>query len=412
MPSPAVPPRPAPHSLPPAAPTIAIVLLSVAAFASAANMRVIDPLLVQLSASFGVTVGAASIAATAFLFANGVFVLVHGPFGDRYGKMPVVAIACIGAALCCMLSAASASLGMLTLARFLTGVTGSAIIPLAIAWVGDNVSYEKRQATLARFLTGQTLGLMTGSALGGALGDWLGWRSVFWVLAAIYILAGGALFAVMRARPDIARPGERAAGSMIGQMVRVIRRPWALTVILVVALEGGVFWGAFTFVGADLHQRFNLGFAAIGLAVAAFGAGGFLYVMAAPHLVRILGERGLCTWGGTGLGIAFAAMALAPTAEVEFAAIVLSGVSFYMFHNTLQTNGTQMAPEARGAGMALFALCLFVGQAIGVPIAAPIVDRWGAPPVFWAAAIVLPLLAFWFSAAIGRRAQLTGETRA
>ena len=68
----------------------------------------------------------------------------------------------------------------------------------------------------------------------------------------------------------------------------------------------------------------------------------------------------------------FAAMALAPTAEVEFAAIVLSGVSFYMFHNTLQTNGTQMAPEARGAGMALFALCLFLGQAIGVPIAAPI----------------------------------------
>ena len=412
MPSPAVPTRPAPHSLPPAAPTIAIVLLSVAAFASAANMRVIDPLLVQLSASFGVTVGAASIAATAFLFANGVFVLVHGPFGDRYGKMPVVAIACIGAALCCMLSAVSASLGMLTLARFLTGVTGSAIIPLAIAWVGDNVSYEKRQATLARFLTGQTLGLMTGSALGGALGDWLGWRSVFWVLAAIYILAGGALFAVMRARPDIARPGERAAGSMIGQMVRVIRRPWALTVILVVALEGGVFWGAFTFVGADLHQRFDLGFAAIGLAVAAFGAGGFLYVMAAPHLVRILGERGLCTWGGAGLGIAFAAMALAPTAEVEFAAIVLSGVSFYMFHNTLQTHGTQMAPEARGSALALFALCLFVGQAIGVPIAAPIVDRWGAPPVFWAAAIVLPLLAFWFSAAIGRRAQLTGETRA
>lgn len=411
MPSPAAPARPSPASLPPAAPTIAIVLLSVAAFASAANMRVIDPLLVQLSASFGVTVGAASIAATAFLFANGVFVLVHGPFGDRYGKMPVVAIACIGAALCCMLSAVSASLGMLTLARFLTGVTGSAIIPLAIAWVGDNVSYEKRQATLARFLTGQTLGLMTGSALGGAIGDWLGWRSVFWVLAAIYILAGVALFAVMRARPDIARPGERAAGSMIGQMVRVLKRPWAMTVILVVALEGGVFWGAFTFVGADLHQRFDLGFAAIGLAVAAFGAGGFLYVMVAHHLVRILGERGLCTWGGTGLGIAFAAMALAPTAEVEFAAIVLSGVSFYMFHNTLQTNGTQMAPEARGAGMALFALCLFVGQAIGVPIAAPIVDRWGAPPVFWAAAIVLPLLAFWFSAAIGRRAQLTGETR-
>lgn len=407
MSPPAAPPRPPPATVP----TLAIVLLSVAAFASAANMRVIDPLLVQLAASFGVTVGEASIAATVFLFANGVFVLVHGPFGDRYGKMPVVAIACIGAAGCCTISALAGSLGMLTLARFLTGVASSAIIPLAMAWVGDNVSYERRQATLARFLTGQTLGLMTGTALGGALGDWLGWRSVFWVLAAVYLVAGGALFAVMRARPDVARPGARAAGSMIGQMVRVLGRPWALTVIAVVALEGGVFWGTFTFVGADLYQRFGLGYAAIGLAVAAFGAGGFLYVMVAHRLVRRLGERGLCTWGGTGLGVAFAIMALAPSAEVEFAAIVLAGVSFYMLHNTLQVHGTQMAPEARGAGMALFALCLFVGQAIGVPIAAPIVDRWGAPPIFWAAAIFLPLLAFWFSAAIGRRAQFSGDTR-
>jgi YNFM family putative membrane transporter len=35
--------------------------------------------------------------------------------------------------------------------------------------------------------------------------------------------------------------------------------------------------------------------------------------------------------------------------------------------------------------------------------AAPIVDRWGAPPVFWAAAIVLPVLALWFAATPRRR---------
>src|SRR5258707_13359792 len=113
----------------PEAPRFAIALLSVAAFASAANMRVTDPLLVQLSTEFGVTVGQASIAATFFLLANGVFVLVHGPLGDRYGKMPMVAIACVGAALCCMASALATSLNMLAALRFLNGVTGSASIP-------------------------------------------------------------------------------------------------------------------------------------------------------------------------------------------------------------------------------------------------------------------------------------------
>ena len=171
------------------------------------------------------------------------------------------------------------------------------------------------------------------------------------MLAAI-VAAGAALFGVMRAHPAVARPAGGHQGSMIGQMIAVLRRRWVITVVAVVALEGGTFWGAFTFVGADLHQRFDMGFAAIGLAVAAFGAGGFAYVLVAPQLVRLLGERGLCIWGGLGLGVAFATMALAPSAEVEFAGIMLSGVSFYMLHNTLQTHGTQMAPEARGAAMA------------------------------------------------------------
>lgn len=386
------------------APALAIVLLSLAAFASAANMRVLDPLLVQLGAEFHVTAGAASIASTVFLFANGVFVLVHGPFGDRYGKMPVVAIACIAAALCCLMSALSISLGMLAGARFLTGVTSSAIIPLAIAWLGDNVGYEKRQATLARFLTGQTLGLMTGAAMGGALGDWLGWRSVFWVLTAIYLAAGIALFAVMCARPDVARPGARAPGSMVAQMLGVLRRPWALTVIIVVALEGGVFWGCFTFVGTDLHLRFGLGFAAVGLAVAAFGGGGFLYVTVAHHLVRLLGERGLVLWGGTGLGLSFAILALAPNAIVAFAAIVMSGITFYMLHNTLQTHGTQMAPEARGSGVSLFAFGMFGGSSLGVLAGAQVVDTAGTSPVLLGASAGLVLLAVYFSGRLpGRR---------
>ena len=74
-----------------------------------------------------------------------------------------------------------------------------------------------------------------------------------------------------------------------------------------------------------------------------------------------------------------------------------------MFPNTLQTNATQMAPEARGLAVSLFAFSLFIGQSIGVALAAPIVDQHGAPPVFIAAAILLPLTAIWFRRQLAKR---------
>ncbi|MBS0523079.1 MAG: hypothetical protein JSS04_05515 [Proteobacteria bacterium] len=51
----------------------------------------------------------------------------------------------------------------------------------------------------------------------------------------------------------------------------------------------------------------------------------------------------------------------------------------------------------------MFALCLFAGQAIGGPLAAPIVDRWGAVPIFRVAALVLQALAFWFAVSLRNR---------
>ena len=51
------------------------------------------------------------------------------------------------------------------------------------------------------------------------------------------------------------------------------------------------------------------------------------------------------------------------------------GLGFYMLHNTLQTNATQMSPEARGTAVGLFSAALYLGQTAGVAAAAPVIDR-------------------------------------
>lgn len=81
----------------------------------------------------------------------------------------------------------------------------------------------------------------------------------------------------------------------------------------------------------------------------------------------------------------------------------MKGFGFYMLHNTLLTNGTQMVPDARGLAMALFAFSLFIGQYFGVALGGPVLDAWGARPIFLFAAAVVVAVTFWFLAHLVRR---------
>ena len=106
----------------------AIVLLSLAALASAAGLRVTDPLLALISSEYRVTPGAAAAVITGFSVAYGLLQVVHGPIGDRFGKYHVVTAATALSALGTFACAAAPSLGWLIAARFASGATVGALI--------------------------------------------------------------------------------------------------------------------------------------------------------------------------------------------------------------------------------------------------------------------------------------------
>ena len=86
-------------------PTRAIALLALAAFASAANLRVCDPLLPQIASELGVTVGTAALTVTAFALAYGVFQVVVGPLSDARGRLSMVVLGSIWAGIATVVSA-------------------------------------------------------------------------------------------------------------------------------------------------------------------------------------------------------------------------------------------------------------------------------------------------------------------
>jgi predicted MFS family arabinose efflux permease len=376
-------------------PTLSLAILAGAAFASSASVRVSDPLLPQVAATFGASAGEASAIITAFTLAYGLMQVFYGGAGDRFGKVRLIALTTLLSAIGSLACALAPSLSALTLARFATGAVSCAIIPLSFAWIGDVIPYARRQAVLARFITGATSGMIFGQAAGGAMGDTIGWRWVFGVLAAVYVLAGLALLLRLRTDPLTRTAASSHVGAGLLATWRgtfgLLRDPWVRVILAIVGVEGFLFFGAFAFVGNELRHRFGVDYTTVGLAMTAYGAGGLLFSATVTHLVALLGERGLARAGGLLLGVTFAALSFASTLWLAVVAIFVCGLGFFMLHNTLQTHGTQMAPQARGAGVGAFATALFLGQSLGVALAAPIVDHVGVVPVFLATAAGLPV---------------------
>jgi predicted MFS family arabinose efflux permease len=118
--------------------------------------------------------------------------------------------------------------------------------------------------------------------------------------------------------------------------------------------------------------------------------------------VRRLGERGLARAGGACLAIGFLSLVAAPAPWLAVPAMVVLGLGFCMLHDTLQTNATQMAPEARGLAVSAFASCFFIGQGVGAWLGGLVVDHAGPGPLFAVAAAALPLLALAFARRLGR----------
>jgi predicted MFS family arabinose efflux permease len=378
--------RPMSHPAPEAQPASIrpLALLSIAAFASAATLRVADPLIPQISRDFGVTTGDAGlVVATLFAAAYGSCQIFVGVLGDRFGKYAVVTLATFLCAVATTSAALADGLASLGAARLFSGSFAGALIPLGMAYLGDVTPYEKRQASLARYLSGQIMGVISGQIFGGLFGDYVGWRGIFLALGVIYVAIGLLLwYELGSARVDRRRAPPGTSHGLATRYLQLLADPRVRLIVGTVFIEGFFFFGGFVYIGAFLRDDFAVSYATVGLILAFFGLGGLLYALSVKPLVTRLGERGLVIVGGCLLSGAMMLIATSAAAWWLAPLVAAIGVGFYMQHNTLQTHATQMAPQFRGSAISIFAFAYFVGMAIGIGVFGRLGDAIGHRPVF------------------------------
>ena len=343
-----------------------LLVLASCAFASSFSLRLFDPLVLPVALQFAITPEMAALLGPAYALPYAVSQPFLGPIGDRFGRMRCMRVCVAGLAAVLLLGALAPSFGWLLASRVAAGIFGGGLVPLVLASLGDQYDMTRRQVAIGRMLVAIIGGQMLGSVVAGLASSAWGWRSAL-LIAMTLALCASLLAWTRPTRESGQRSPDRASFRTLYQ--RVFDNPKAPWLLACVFAEGVLFFGFFPHMGSALLARSpalpdQIAVQA-GLVLGAFGLGGLLYAATVRRLLGALGVRRLCVIGAV-LAVAghIALAAFGPWWQAALAMFAI-GLAFYMVHNSLQTEATELAPSARGSAVALFAAALFLGQGIG-----------------------------------------------
>jgi predicted MFS family arabinose efflux permease len=347
-----------------------LAILGISGFAANIAIRVPDPMVPLIARGLDVSIASAALLATFYTLPYALAQPFLGPLGDTLGKARVIGWCLAVLTVSLAASAVAPDYPTLVACRIVSGLSGGGLIPLSIAMIADRFPVAERQLALSRYLLAVIVGQISGSPMAGLLSDWLGWRPVFAVAAAIAGLATVAVMLTLKAREGVNRPPFSLAAA-VGSYRTLVANATARACYLAVFAEGLCIYGILPYIAALLEGRGAGGVREAGFVVAGLGIGGIVFSVAAGPLIHRLPRATIMRAGGFVIFAGLVAAGSSPTWPLEMAAFTATGLGFYMLHTGLQTEVTEVMPAARGSAVALHAFFLFFGMAIG-PIA------WGA----------------------------------
>ncbi|GAA2240804.1 MFS transporter [Herbiconiux moechotypicola] len=378
-----------------------VPLIAVCCGVTVANIYLAHPILSLLAQSFGV-----ADADTAFIvtvaqisYACGLFLLV--PLGDVVRRKRLLAVLLAGTGVGLALAALAGGLGMLAAATVLIGaftVAPHVLIPYAVSVVEPG----RQGRALAAINAGMTGGIVLSRVFGGALGEYLGWHSVY--LCALVLTAGVGLATVLVLPKEPRREGPsypRLIGSTLRLLVDEPGVRWAVGVQVPVFATFNVIWVMIVFL---LTDRYGMSVAAAGL----FGLFSLVTMATAPFVGRFLDRRGSTMVMGVFLGVLVAGAVLFQFSELAIgfvvAGIMLLNLGQQGAGIANQSRILNLRADSRSRLNTLYMTSNFVGGSLASLVAVAVFATAGWSGVVLTA-LVLSLVAFgvWLADALRRR---------
>jgi DHA1 family inner membrane transport protein len=192
---------------------LALYALTVGAFGIGVTEFVIMGLLLQVSADLGVSIPQAGLLMTGY--ALGVFVgapiltIATRRLPRKTTLLVLMAIFTIGN----VAAALAPTYGLLMAARIVTALAHGTFFGVGSLVAVSLVPPQRKASAIAIMFTGLTLATLLGVPFGSWLGLAFGWRSTFWAVGAIGLVAFAVLAALVPREKEAAEPARCARSS-------------------------------------------------------------------------------------------------------------------------------------------------------------------------------------------------------
>ena len=338
---------------------------------------------------------------TAFAYGMAFGQLFWGPFGDSFGRKPIILLGVIISALTALVLTEINSIGNFTAFRFMQGFFGAAPVVLSGALLRDLFSKDQLSKVMSTITLVFMLAPLVAPIVGGYIVKYFHWHAIFYVIGIIGILVASLVFVII--------PETHKKESRIPLRLNIIARNfislWKQKEVLgyMFAASFG-FGGLFAFVTAGSIVYIGI----YGIPVDQFGYF-FMINIAIMTLASFLNGRFVTKVGAEtmlriGLGIQFVSgiwLILTALFDLGFWSMAI-GVAFFVGQNPLISSNAMASvlekfPKMAGTANSLMGSVRFaVGAIIGSLVASMKMDT-AAPMLFtMGACVVISVTAYYF----------------
>ncbi|MHC6215337.1 MFS transporter [Rhodococcus ruber] len=247
-----------------------LIALAMGGFGIGLTEFVIMGLLPEVAADFAVSESVAGylISGYALSVALGAILLTAAltRFDRKRALLSLMVLFIVGN----LLSALAPSYEVMMGGRIVAALCHGAFFGIGSVVAADMVAPSKRAGAIAIMFAGLTTANVLGVPFGTLLGQQLGWRSTFWAITAIGVVALAGIVALVPATPPAA-----THGGLRGELHAFRNKQVWFSIAITVLGYGGMF-GAFTYIAFTLTEVSGFATSSVPWLLIVFGSGLFV----------------------------------------------------------------------------------------------------------------------------------------